>query len=150
GAVHRFNREAQAVAQLRHPNVVILYDADEISGVHFLAMEYIEGVTLSRMVEEQGPLPIPLACNYIRQAAMGLQHAHEAGLVHRDIKPSNLLVTRAVPARPGSDMAVPGLSGTAPSAAGVVKILDMGLARLAESLDADGPLTSLTHQGELI
>jgi serine/threonine-protein kinase len=148
--VRRFNREAQAVAQLRHPNVVILYDADEVNGVHFLAMEYIEGVNLSRLVEEQGPLPIPLACNYIRQAAEGLQHAHEAGLVHRDVKPSNLLVTRAVPARPGSDTPVLGLSGITPSATGVVKILDMGLARLTESLDEAGSMATLTQQGGLI
>src|SRR5437667_207401 len=66
-------------------------------GVHFLAMEYIEGINLAQLVQQQGPLPIPQACDFIRQAAQGLQHAHEAGLVHRDIKPSNLLVTRPTP-----------------------------------------------------
>jgi serine/threonine-protein kinase len=150
-AIRRFNREAQAIAQLRHPNVVILYDADEVNGVHYLAMEYIDGIDLSRMVGEQGPLPIPLACNYIRQAAMGLQHAYEAGLIHRDIKPSNLLVTRAVPTRLGSGTPAPGFSGTMPSATSVVKILDMGVARLAESLDDDDrSTTTLTQQGALI
>src|SRR5205085_1275687 len=93
-AVRRFQREARAVAQLLHPNVVILYDADEVDGAHFLAMEYVDGIDLAQMVYQQGPLPIPQACDYVRQAALGLQHAHECGLVHRDIKPGNLLVTR--------------------------------------------------------
>src|SRR5262249_529766 len=82
-AMRRFQREAQAVAALMHPNVVVLYDADEINGIHFLAMEYIEGTDLARKVQQEGPLPVPLACDYVRQAAQGLQHAHEAGLVPR-------------------------------------------------------------------
>jgi eukaryotic-like serine/threonine-protein kinase len=89
----RFQREARAIAQLNHPNVVILFDADEVDGTHFIAMEYVEGPTLEKMVRTQGPLSIKQACEYIRQSALGLQHAYECGLVHRDIKPSNILVT---------------------------------------------------------
>src|SRR5262249_54266744 len=94
-AVRRFHREVQAVAQLSHPNVVVAYDADQVNSTHFFAMEYVEGTDLARLVRESGPLPVVFACDYIRQAALGLQHAHERGLVHRDIKPSNLLVAWA-------------------------------------------------------
>src|SRR5262249_28729803 len=85
--VARFYREVQVLSQMSHPNVVHAYDAGPIDATHFLAMEYVEGVDLDRRVKEQGPLPLALACDYIRQAALGLQHAHEKGLVHRDIKP---------------------------------------------------------------
>jgi serine/threonine protein kinase len=128
-AVRRFHREVQAVAQMSHPNIVRAFDADEVCGTLYLAMEYMEGTDLARMVRQSGPLSVVQACDYIRQAALGLQHAHECGLVHRDIKPANLLVTRdggqgssALLVRPGRCM---GRWGT-------VKILDMGLARLQE------------------
>lgn len=111
-ATERFHTEIQAIAQMAHPNVVTAYDADQVGDVHFLVMEYIDGTDLTKIVKSRGPLPIPEACGYVYQAAIGLQHAFELGLVHRDIKPSNLLVTRET---------------------GVVKILDFGLARLAEA-----------------
>ena len=106
-SVERFHREAQAVAQLRHPNIVGAYDVDRDGKFHFLAMEYVDGVSLQELVKRRGPLDPTRAAHYIHQAAVGLEHAHEAGLVHRDVKPANLLVDRA----------------------GVVKILDLGLAR---------------------
>src|SRR5262245_50976837 len=90
----RFQREAKAIAQLNHPNVVILFDADESDGTHFIAMEYVEGQTLEKMVRTQGPLSIRQAAEYMRQCAHGLHHAYEVGLVHRDIKPSNILVAQ--------------------------------------------------------
>ncbi|MCY2995819.1 MAG: SUMF1/EgtB/PvdO family nonheme iron enzyme, partial [Planctomycetota bacterium] len=102
----RFLREITLIAQLNHPHVVQAYDAREVEGVRFLAMEYVDGVDLNKLVRQCGPLPIPDACELVRQAALGLQHAHEHGLVHRDIKPSNLMLTRG----------------------GQVKILDLGLA----------------------
>jgi WD40 repeat protein/tRNA A-37 threonylcarbamoyl transferase component Bud32 len=124
--VERFQREARAAARLAHPNIVAVYDADEVGGTHFFAMEYVEGTDLAKLVKQQGPLPAAVACDYVRQAALGLQHAHEQGLVHRDIKPSNLL-----------------LAGKA--GGGVVKVLDMGLARLeaapGEGSDGADPLT---------
>src|SRR5262249_11324804 len=92
-AVRPLPREARAAARLAPPNVVAVYDADEACGRHFVALEYVEGTDLARLVEARGPLPVAQACNAIRQAALGLQHAHERGLVHRDVKPHNLLLT---------------------------------------------------------
>jgi Tol biopolymer transport system component len=108
-AVERFRREVRAAARLVHPNIVHAYDAEQAGDSHFLVMEYVEGTTLARLVAERGPLPVAEACDYIRQAALGLQHAHEQGMVHRDIKPHNLMRTPD----------------------GRIKILDFGLARFA-------------------
>ncbi len=108
-AVERFRQEVKAAARLSHVNIVAAHDAEQAGELHFLVMEYVDGVSLDRLVERRGPLPVPHACNYIRQAALGLQHASERGMVHRDIKPHNLMVTRK----------------------GQVKILDFGLARFA-------------------
>jgi serine/threonine-protein kinase len=105
--VARFEREMRAVGKLNHPNIVRATDAGEADGVPFLVMELVEGTDLQRLVQQRGPLPLAEACELVRQAAMGLQHAHEHGLVHRDVKPSNLLL----------------------SAEGQVKVLDLGLAR---------------------
>ena len=121
--VGRFHREIQLVSSLTHPNVVHAYDAGPMGDNYFLAMEYVEGIDLARLVRQQGPLPVERACDFIRQAALGLQHIHERGLVHRDIKPSNLLVAQGSGLPPG----------------GVVKILDLGLARLHRP--ANGELT---------
>src|SRR5262245_12668829 len=123
--VQRFLREARAAAHLRHPNIVLAHDAGEAGGRHYLAMEYVDGVDLARLVKQSGPLAIPQACEYVRQAALGLQHAHERGLVHRDIKPGNLLVTRSA------------------SGAPLVKILDFGLARFESERDQQGRLTQV-------
>ncbi len=120
-AIQRFHREIQAVASLSHPNIVAAFDADYVGTTHFLVMEYVEGIDLNRLVKQVGPLPPGVACEFVRQAALGLQHAHTQGMVHRDIKPHNLLVTR----------------GPAPALAPVVKILDLGLARLHAG-DIDG------------
>src|SRR5262249_21557893 len=98
-----------------HPNVAIAHDADQEGDTHFFVMEYIEGEDLSRLVKRSGALPVGRACDYIRQAALGLQHAHERGLVHRDIKPSNLMLTKAQGLQP----------------LGLVKVLDLGLALLS-------------------
>lgn len=134
-AVRRFRREVRAAAQLSHPNIVLALDADEVNGTHFLVMEYVEGIDLSRLVKSQGPLPIAQACDYVRQVAGGLQHAHERGLVHRDIKPSNLLVT-------GEGQAAVGHRW------GLVKLLDMGLALTQR--EEPGEHSALTRAGELI
>jgi serine/threonine protein kinase len=128
-AIDRFHQEVQAAAHLRHPNIVTAFDAAEADGVHFLVMEYVDGLDMGRLIAESGPLPIALACEYIRQAALGLQHAHEHGLVHRDIKPSNLLVAHASGQRPPAsedDENTP-----PPARRDLVKILDLGLARVA-------------------
>jgi len=91
-ATARFQREMKAVGQLVHPNIVMAHDAGEADGTHFLVMEYVEGLDLSELVRRVGPLPVADACEIIRQAALGLQYAHEHGLVHRDVKPSNLML----------------------------------------------------------
>jgi serine/threonine protein kinase len=107
-ALERFYREARAVAALDHPNIVRAYDIDQDDKLHFLVMEYVDGSSLQEIVKKTGPMDVLRACHYIRQAALGLQHAHDAaGIVHRDIKPGNILVDRN----------------------GIVKVLDMGLAR---------------------
>ncbi|MBV9122592.1 MAG: SUMF1/EgtB/PvdO family nonheme iron enzyme [Planctomycetes bacterium] len=119
GAVARFRREVKAAARLSHPNIVAAYDAEHAGDLHFLVMEYVEGQSLAALVEDKGPLPVAEACDYVRQAALGLQHAHEHGMVHRDIKPHNLMLT----------------------AGGVVKILDFGLARVGGPAEAGATLT---------
>lgn len=121
-AVLRFQREMEAVGRLNHPNLVQALDADNIGGTHVLVMEYVEGVDLAKILNDTGRLSIDDACEIIRQAAEGLQHAHEKGLVHRDVNPSNLMLTPD----------------------GVVKVMDLGLARLrrgqlaGEELTVDG------------
>jgi serine/threonine protein kinase len=106
-SLERFYREARAAAALDHPNIVRAYDIDQDENLHFLVMEYVDGASLQEVIKKFGPMNVLFACHYVRQAAVGLQHAHEAGLVHRDIKPGNLLVDRS----------------------GTLKVLDMGLAR---------------------
>jgi serine/threonine protein kinase len=119
---NRFRREIEAAGRLRHPNIVTAYDAGLSRGRLYLAMEYIEGIDLQRLVEKTGPLTVDLACEIIRQTAEALDHAHQRGLVHRDIKPSNLM------------LAPPGVT---------VKLLDLGLAQgtnlAASSLEGTEP-----------
>ena len=124
----RFYREAQAAARLDHKNIVRAYDIDheKEKDYHFLVMEYVEGRDLQTLVKDVGPIDYDTAAEYIRQAAEGLEHAHQAGLVHRDIKPANLLVDPR----------------------GVVKVLDMGLARWAED-DKQASLT-IAHEENVL
>ncbi|MBL8792959.1 MAG: protein kinase [Planctomycetia bacterium] len=134
--VARFQREIEVVSQLDHVNVVHAYDAGPAGSIFFLAMEYIEGIDLARLLKQAGPLPTAQACDYIRQAALGLQHAHERGLVHRDIKPPNFLVSPI----PGQKKSTPtkgpdSSSNGALAPWGVVKLLDLGLARLQRKVD---------------
>jgi serine/threonine protein kinase len=133
-AIKRFYQEAQAAAQLSHPNIVIAYDAGKLETTHYLAMEYVDGTDLFRLVKQSGPLSVVQACDFIRQAALGLQHANERGLVHRDIKPSNLLLARDGENRQSSPF-------------GTVKILDMGLAR---QQGQGGKELGVTHAGAVI
>jgi serine/threonine protein kinase len=114
-AIRRFQQEIRVISQLSHPNIVTAFDAGQAGENQYFAMEYVEGVDLARMVKKNGPLPLSEACDYVRQAALGLQHAQEHGLVHRDIKPGNLML-----ANKGS----------------IIKILDMGLVRLESPSEA--------------
>jgi serine/threonine protein kinase len=108
-AVARFKRESRAVGKLDDPYIVRATDAGHVEDTHFLVMEYVDGFDLSNLVARVGPLSIANACELIRQAAIGLEHVREHGLVHRDIKPSNLMLSQS----------------------GQVKVLDLGLALLA-------------------
>ncbi len=119
GAANRFRREVAAAARLHHPNIVTAFDAEQAGETHFLAMEYVDGVGLDELLKTQGALPVAEACRYAVDAAVGLEHAHRAGLVHRDVKPGNLM--RA--------------------ADGTVKVLDFGLAMLVADDRADASLT---------
>ena len=87
--VRRFRAEAQAAAQLRHPNIVAVFDSGEADGFLYIAMEYVEGWDLFEMVSKRGTVPIRRSIEIIKQVASALQHAFEQNIVHRDIKPSN-------------------------------------------------------------
>jgi len=118
-AIERFRREVRTAARLTHPNIVTAFDADQVGDLHFLIMEFVDGPSLHKWVHKTGPLAMAEACNYIRQAALGLQYAHECGMVHRDVKPQNMLRTKA----------------------GEVKILDFGLARFASERRGSDSIT---------
>jgi eukaryotic-like serine/threonine-protein kinase len=124
-SLKRFYREAQAIAAVDHPNIVRAYDIDHDDNLHFLVMEYVDGTNLQDLVKKFGPLDVLRACHYVYGAAVGLQHAHEMGLVHRDVKPGNILIDRA----------------------GVVKILDLGLARFFH--DEEDNLTRMNDENVL-
>jgi eukaryotic-like serine/threonine-protein kinase len=115
----RFEREMEAVGRLDHPNVVRALDAGEEGGVHYLAMEWVDGTDLRELVSRRGRLPVAEACELVRQAAAALQAAHQQQLVHRDVKPSNLLLSRQ----------------------GQVKLLDLGLALLSRGEETAEALT---------
>jgi CheY-like chemotaxis protein len=143
--IRRFYQEIQAAAQLSHRNIVLAYDAGQCGDTHYFAMEYVEGVDLNRKVQQVGPLPVDEARDYIRQAAEGLQHAHERGLVHRDIKPSNLLVTGTAPERRGPRVPTP-----TPLEGPTVKILDLGLALLHQPFELSEAAAGLTRDGRVV
>jgi serine/threonine protein kinase len=125
-ALERFYREARAVAGLDHPNIVRAHDANHTGNLHYLVMEYVDGVSLQTYIQKQGPVPFGQAAHFISQAAAGLQHAFENGMVHRDIKPGNLLLDKT----------------------GVLKVLDMGLVRFF--LDRDDGLTQDYSKGAVL
>jgi serine/threonine protein kinase len=114
--LERFRIEARAAARLDDPNIVRVYDIDQDGNTHYIVMEFVDGVDLHILVRDNGPLPYEKAADYVAQVARGLAHAHQMNLVHRDIKPANCLVDKNQ----------------------VVKLLDMGLARL---IDDEASLT---------
>jgi serine/threonine protein kinase/WD40 repeat protein len=116
-AVRRFQQEIQAVAALDDKHIVAAYDAGTYGNIQYLVMEYVEGYDLGYLIKHHSPLPVNWVCECIRQAALGLQHAHEKALVHRDIKPTNLLVAKD----PDSNRPL-------------IKILDLGLARFVTEM----------------
>ncbi|MCS6865859.1 MAG: serine/threonine-protein kinase [Gemmataceae bacterium] len=128
----RYAREVQTSGTLAHPNIVRLFDAGEAHGKFYLAMEFVDGIDLARMMREFGRLEVVEACEYIRQAALGLEHAHQKGFVHRDVKPSNIVVA--------GERHLPQAREPA-----VVKLLDMGLARAMDPDDMVLPDLTRDH-----
>jgi CheY-like chemotaxis protein len=127
-SLQRFQREVQAVARLSHPNIVLAHDADEAAIGHFLVMEYVNGRDLATLVHQSGPFSVRDAVSCILQAALGLEYAHDQGIIHRDIKPANLLR----------------------DSQGVVKITDLGLARLNDVVGSTTAASSLTQAGGVL
>lgn len=116
GSVDRFYEEIRAASRLMHPNIVTAFDAGQADGIHYLAMEYVDGVTLTQSIARDGPMSIGDATSAIRQAAFALHHAHSAGIIHRDVKPGNLMK----------------------SSDGTIKLLDLGLARFTHQWHSVG------------
>lgn len=112
-AVERFRQDIRLISRISHPNIVRFENAGETDGIHFLAMELIEGQSFEQLARQVGPLPTAEACQLIGQTAVGLEFAWRVGLIHRDVKPSNLMLTTS----------------------GTVKILDFGSTRLTEFKD---------------
>ena len=124
GWLERFDREMVTVAAIEHPNVVRATDAGVYEGWHYFVMEYLNGLDTGRIARRVGQLTVADACEILRQAALGLDHIHQQGLVHRDIKPSNLMLTRS----------------------GQVKLLDLGLVLPGDDpLGTDERLTTVGH-----
>ena len=128
----RYEREVQATSKLDHQNIVRTLDAGATDGKFYMAMEFVDGIDLSRLMKTCGALEVPEACEYVRQAALGLQHAHDRGFVHRDVKPSNIVVAgeRHVP------------QATEPA---VVKLLDLGLSRALDPDEMVSPNLTRDH-----
>ena len=123
----RFRREAEAVARLKHPNIIKAIEYDHENGIPYFVMEYVEGIDLGQQVDRFGALPWAHAADNILQAATALQHAHEAEMVHRDVKPQNLLV----------------------STSGEVKLLDLGLVSPFEGTNDDSLTTAENQIGSV-
>jgi len=123
--VARFTREAYAAAQLSHPNIVQIHDIGEVDGTRFFSMEYVRGRSLADLVKSQGKLETETAVGYILQAARGLKHAHDRGMIHRDVKPDNLLLDEQ----------------------GLVKVADLGLVKTPASLHSHDRPADSQHSG---
>jgi serine/threonine protein kinase len=129
GARDRFLREIRAAAKLSHENIVKAHSAMMCGDLLVFVMEFAEGEDLAKIVRTHGPMPVANACSYVQQAALGLQHAFEKGLVHRDIKPQNLILARINQKQ-------------------IVKLLDFGLAKARR--EAGGTEFDLTGSGQML
>ncbi len=118
--IERFSREARAVARIRHAGIVHVYDYGKADGLYYIAMEYVEGLSLAELLAKRQRLPVDVSCFVVRSCARSLEYAHSQGVVHRDVKPGNIILGRD----------------------GVVKVTDFGLA-YSENL------SSITVDGEL-
>ncbi|MFN0050921.1 MAG: protein kinase domain-containing protein, partial [Planctomycetales bacterium] len=121
----RFKAEGESAANLRHDNIVMVYDANEADGYLYIAMEFIDGQDVANLVQKRGVLPVKRSIEIIRQTALALQHAYEKGIVHRDIKPGNIMIRNQD---------------------GMAKLADLGLARAVD----DHAETSITRAGTTV
>jgi serine/threonine-protein kinase len=121
----RFQQEAKAIASLNHPNIVRAYDIDNQGDTHYIVMEFVDGEDLQTIVKKKGPIAFELVADYVAQAARGLQHAHDCGLIHRDVKPANVLIRKD----------------------GRVKLLDLGLALFT---DEDKASLTIDHNDKVL
>ena len=119
--IRRFRREAQSAASLSHPNIVSIYDVGQELEVHYIVMEYVEGVTLNDVIKERAPLQVEEAVHFASQICDALDHAHVNQIIHRDIKPHNILIGKN----------------------GRVKVTDFGIARATSS-------SSITQTGSVV
>jgi serine/threonine-protein kinase len=126
--VARFKREAQLVSQLSHPNTVQVFDFGASDGLVYLAMEFLKGEDLGRLIRRSGPLGVERTLKIVIQICSSLAEAHEKGMVHRDLKPENIIIVHG---QHGED---------------VVKVLDFGLAKLRDS----GELSEVTSRGAIV
>ena len=124
--LERFKREGQALAKLKHQNIVQIYDADQADGMHFIVMEYMNGGSLDRIIEKRDASPLAKRLGYIVAAGLALSYAHRRGLFHRDIKPANIMLHND-----GNDE--------------VVKVVDFGIARLVNLSDTQNFSMSQTN-----
>ncbi|MCI0703152.1 MAG: serine/threonine protein kinase, partial [Planctomycetia bacterium] len=126
--VARFTREAYAAAQLSHPNIVQIHDIGEVDGSRFFSMEYVPGKSLADVVRTQGKLDPETAVSYVLQAARGLKHAHDRGMIHRDVKPDNMLLDDQ----------------------GLVKVADLGLVKTPATTPGDDRLEKKSSSSPLL
>ncbi|QJW94022.1 serine/threonine-protein kinase [Frigoriglobus tundricola] len=133
-----FQREVRAAGKLAHPNIVTAVDAGDLHDRCYLVLEFVDGPNLEALVRQRGPLPVAQACEFVRQTAAGLHHAHEKGLVHRDLKPTNLMVVRPTPSAPLTvkiaDFGVP-KDGTEPTAYSAPELSEAAAAPAAPRAD---------------
>ncbi|MCE9564192.1 MAG: serine/threonine protein kinase [Planctomycetes bacterium] len=153
-ALRRFDREVRSAVRINHPNIACVYEANQSGGRQYYVTEHVEGIDLQRLVDRTGFLPPERAGEFIRQTAWALQHAHERRMVHRDIKPANVMVT--LPGRPNSsptesptDLTRTALVDLA-SLGTIVKVLDMGLARVVSAGEGKTPRNTLTVAGTFL
>lgn len=124
----RFQLEAKAIASLNHPNIVLAHDIDNEGDVHYIVMEYVDGLDLQSLIKRDGPMDFSTAADVLSQAARGLEHAHSKGVIHRDVKPANLLI----------------------DSSGKVRLLDMGLALVAEAGGSDEASLTVAHNENVL
>ena len=123
GFVAKFRTEAQSAAGLEHPNIVNIYDVGSEEGLHYIVMEYVEGITLKTYIEKKGQLSFKEAVSIAIQVARGIEAAHNKQIIHRDIKPQNIMI----------------------STEGKVKVMDFGIARAASSNTVSSDVMGSVH-----